>query len=155
MKKVAGIITAIIIAGLIATHGFALVRIQTLTSRHGYEFAETYRQIEMLESVESLSVLELSEHRARIYHSGVAIIHGEERFVAFISDFEMIDEQWETVWRDQVRGRTGSADHFMWRHWWLYDDSVGAVVAGGILVAFLLISMWVIVVIVDRKRKNL
>lgn len=107
IKIILSVLTAILVLPF-AIWGVSVLRCEILTNSCGDEFAEGYKQCNMIGDIEYLKVLDYSDSSARVYYvsedyfSGNVFTFTEENGV-----WKM--EKWETVW-----SKYGSADGFLW-----------------------------------------
>lgn len=79
-----------------------------LTHAHGAEFTEGWKQIRMIDGIDSLKVLSYRRDRAKVYYISTEHAHGN------VVEFRNADgvwtlDSWDTVWSG-----SGSADGSIW-----------------------------------------
>ena len=90
----------------------SIIRFEMLTSTHGHNFNELYRENTMIGEVGFFRVLYYSDSFARVY-----FVSGN-RSAGDILTFSNENGQWVyNSWERTVWSTTGSADDFIWPYW--------------------------------------
>lgn len=112
MSKKAKIILSVLIIIIIlplAVWGVSLLKCEILTSLHGEEFTEVYRENTMMGDIEYLKVLDYSDSSARVYYVSHDYLSGD------VLTFSNENGEWKyESWERTVWSKTGSADGFLW-----------------------------------------
>ena len=112
MKKIIKIIFACIITGFLIIWLGTLLKCEVLTWLHYDDFAEGYKETNMLGDMEYFKVIECTDDYARVYYVDKNMMGANEiRFCK--RDGQWVYDSWETIW-----SKTGSASEVIWPFWW-------------------------------------
>ena len=111
MKTVKRIILGLL-AACVLFWGISMAKCEWLTHAHGAEFTEGWKQIRMIDGIDSLKVLSYRRDRAKVYYISAEHAHGN------VVEFRNADgvwtlDSWDTVWSG-----SGSADGSIWPYFW-------------------------------------
>ena len=113
MKKIGKVILPGILVCFLIVWGASLLKCEILTSIHGHEFEEIYRENTMIGDIEYLKILDYSETSARVYY--VTADYGSGNILVF----SKVNSEWTySSWETTVWSSMGSASDVIWPYWW-------------------------------------